>query len=66
MLEDIEEGELDYDEEDGEVVDEDLPDLPEYDPSAHNKESSNISEDGEIQTDGSDVRIIFRNVPLIL
>ena len=65
MLEDIEdgeEGELDYEEEDGEVQDEgeDLPDLPEYDPSSHSKQSeSNLdkkevdeaSEEGEIVSD---------------
>lgn len=61
MLEDIEEGELDYDE-DGEVPDEleDLPDLPEYDPSIHKKENGGdaASEEGEIVSDG-DVSIDF-------
>lgn len=58
MLEDIEEGELDYDD-DGEVPDEleDLPDLPEYDPSTHKKENGDTaSEEGEIVSD-DDVRV---------
>lgn len=50
MLEDIEDGELDYDE-DGQIGDgiDDLPDLPEYNPSIkkHN-------EDGEICSDNND------------
>jgi len=50
MLEDIEEGELDY-EEDGELPDgiDDLPDLPEYDPVTRKKD--NMSEDGEVLSD---------------
>lgn len=49
MLEDIEEGELDYEEE-GELPEEEeeLPDLPEYDPSTHKKTNGYGSEEGEI------------------
>ena len=54
MLEDIEDGELDYDEE-GQLGDgiDDLPDLPEYDPGI---KKENISEDGEIVSDNDDER----------
>lgn len=56
MLEDIEEGELDYDEEDTDMGDgvEDLPDLPEYDPSANDK-----GERGEIVSDNNVSYITF-------
>ena len=51
MLEDIEDGELDY-EEDGQAEEiEDLPDLPEYEPGTK-KETA--SEDGEIVSDNED------------
>ncbi|XP_057292336.1 zinc finger CCCH domain-containing protein 18-like isoform X2 [Hydractinia symbiolongicarpus] len=66
MLEDIEEGELDYDEEDTDMGDgvEDLPDLPEYDPSANDKgdpgeivsdkDNDEEREEGEIADDEDD------------
>ena len=53
MLEDIEDGELDYDE-DGQLGDgiEDLPDLPEYDPGTKKEDG----EDGEIVSDNDEER----------
>ena len=53
MLEDIEEGELDYgDEDDGELNDDDdLPDLPEYDPIAKDNVKDEEGEEGEILSD---------------
>jgi len=56
MLEDIEEGELDYgeEEEEGELNDGDLDDLPEYDPvkNKDGKKKEREGEDGEIVSDG--------------
>jgi len=56
MLEDIEEGELDYgeEEEEGELNDDDLDDLPEYDPvkNKDGKKKEREGEDGEIVSDG--------------
>ena len=53
MLEDIEEGELDYgDEDEGELNDDDdLPDLPEYDPIAKDNVKDEEGEEGEILSD---------------